>query len=217
VIKMTDEMTSLPDGLALPPPGSSAALALPSALEYGIISQDWDQNAAQADPIVGPALRAAASELATANAVMTAEGEAEPTGAAATHFLSWHEDSFTLPAGAVPLSSRENCPAQAFKLGPTAAAAAAAGDASGTGGGDSSSSSSSSSAVYGFQFHSACIAHRAELVSISVSLSASLSHYLCPLSPFPSAVSLISCLLSLVFVVLKPNTPLFCSCALAGS
>ncbi len=114
VLKMKQEMTSLPDGLVFPASGSPAALALPSGLEYGFIGQEWNGGAAQTDRIVGVALRAS-------------------TGA--TAFLSWHEDTFTLPPGAIVLSSRANCPAQAFKLPP-------------------STETGSESAVWGFQYHS---------------------------------------------------------------
>ena len=122
VLKMKEDMTSLPDGLR-PPPGSVAALALPSGLEYGFISQDWNSGEADADRIVGAALRASST---------------------ATHFQSWHEDTFTLPPAAVVLSSRENCHAQAFRLPGLR------------------EECGFDSAVWGFQYHSAsarCSAH----------------------------------------------------------
>jgi hypothetical protein len=95
VLKMQDDMTSLPDGLVQPPAGSPTALALPSGLEYGFIRQQWNDGAAETDRLVGTALRASGGAVA---------------------FQSWHEDTFTLPPGAIELSSRANCPAQAFKL-----------------------------------------------------------------------------------------------------
>ena len=58
VLKMKEDMTSLPDGLVRPPVGSPAALALPSGLEYGFITQNWNTSAALSDRIVGAALRA---------------------------------------------------------------------------------------------------------------------------------------------------------------
>lgn len=115
VLKMKDDMTSLPDGLR-PTPGSLSAHALPSGLEYGFISQDWNSSAAEADRIVGAALRASRT---------------------ATYFQSWHEDTFALPPGAVVLSSRENCHAQAFRLPGVR------------------EECGSDSVVWGFQYHSA--------------------------------------------------------------
>ena len=113
---MTEDMTSLPDGLVWPARGSPTALALPSGLEYGFIHQEWNSDAAESDRVVGAALRASGTAAA---------------------FQSWHEDTFTLPPGAIVLSSRENCPAQAFKLPPLQAAAG------------------TESLAWGFQYHSA--------------------------------------------------------------
>jgi len=82
---------------ALPAPLEGEESA-PTGLEFGWHSQDFTE-AAKADELVGPVLRSLQSSGSDLK------------------FIQWHSDTFDYPKGAVPLSSRPTCPAQAFRYG----------------------------------------------------------------------------------------------------
>jgi len=72
--------------------------------EFGWHKQNF-LPAAEKDPVVGPALQAMRAKLA--DSPNTSEQK----------FMLWHRDTFQIPEGAVQLSSRQTCAAQAFRLG----------------------------------------------------------------------------------------------------
>jgi len=80
----------------------------PLGVEFGWHSQDFLPEA-ETDPVIGPALREWRAGLPSEG-----PGASLPL---APKFAQWHSDTFTLPKGAVHLSSRPTCPAQAFRLG----------------------------------------------------------------------------------------------------
>lgn len=96
-------------------PRDPAHTALPRGLVGGEASAEGEEfgwhpqefmAAAEVDPVVGPALQALRAALPPGG----------PLGSA-PKFAQWHSDTFTIPSGAVQLSTRPTCPAQAFRLG----------------------------------------------------------------------------------------------------
>ena len=98
------EHTALPTPLQAGGPGTAPSREL--GLEFGWQAQKFTPAAVH-DPIVGKALQAWKGVDAGDGSAMSSDPK----------FKQWHSDFFELPPGAVPLSTRETCRSQAFRVG----------------------------------------------------------------------------------------------------